>query len=284
MPLSDGEIDRIAERLARRAAEGLDTAELLLERIERFRESAISCKADLTSHPMGQRLHQWLECMRRELRGPRTGERLPETRRGARPTRDDVDVVVWEERDRLHIGIQDRQTGEYVADWWDDEARQMFVDGFFRRGRKLKESVLDYGEQIGVLAPSLLPRTQQADAKGGFAVEWRDPGRLWRHWATLWTREAADAEAAECQRLLAFVKSEGAEVRVRPLEPGGERLPQTDGPVHSPALIGPTKRRELPEELEFFADSEEQILASTEPYRQEMDWAFREAIERARSG
>jgi len=52
----------------------------------------------------------------------------------------------------------------------------------------------------------------------------------------------------------------------------------------SPRLIGPIERRELPEELEFFADSREQILASTDPHRQEMDRAFREAIERVRTG
>lgn len=67
-------------------------------------------------------------------------------------TRDDVRVEVWEERDRLHIGIQDEETGEYIVSWWDDEAQQMFVDGFFQRGRGLKESVLVYAEEQGLLA------------------------------------------------------------------------------------------------------------------------------------
>ena len=66
-------------------------------------------------------------------------------------TRDDVRVEVWEERDRLHIGIQDEETEEYVVSWWDDEARQMFEDGFFKRGPGLKESVLDYAETVGLL-------------------------------------------------------------------------------------------------------------------------------------
>ena len=69
-----------------------------------------------------------------------------------RPTRDDVRVEVWEERDRLHIGIQDKETDKYYFDWWDDEARIMFVHGFFKRGPKLGESVLDYAEEIGILA------------------------------------------------------------------------------------------------------------------------------------
>ena len=61
-------------------------------------------------------------------------------------------VEVWEERDRLHIGIQDRIHGNYYANWWDDEARQMFEDGFFKPGKQLEESVLDYAEDVGILA------------------------------------------------------------------------------------------------------------------------------------
>ncbi|MDP2954639.1 MAG: hypothetical protein Q8O76_15155, partial [Chloroflexota bacterium] len=55
-------------------------------------------------------------------------------------------------------------------------------------------------------------------------------------------------------------------------------------PVLVPAVIGPRERRQAPEELEFFADSAEQLLASTNPYRAQMDTAFREAIERIRAG
>ncbi len=78
---------------------------------------------------------------------------LPTTRSGhGRLTRDDVRIEVWEERDRLHIGIQDKETGDYIVSWWDDEAREMFEDGFFKRGRGLKESVLTYAEEVGLLA------------------------------------------------------------------------------------------------------------------------------------
>ena len=72
-------------------------------------------------------------------------------------TRDDVRVEVWEERDRLHIGIQDKETGEYVVSWWDDEAREMFEQGFFKRGRELRESVLRYAEEMGMLATESTP-------------------------------------------------------------------------------------------------------------------------------
>ena len=68
------------------------------------------------------------------------------------PSRDDVRVELWEERDRLHIGIQDKETGDYYQSWWDDDARQMFEDGFFKSGPELEESVLAYAEEMGILA------------------------------------------------------------------------------------------------------------------------------------
>lgn len=58
-------------------------------------------------------------------------------------------VEVWEERDRLHISVQD-ETGYTYADWWDDDARQMFDDGFFDR-RRLEASVVEYAEEMGML-------------------------------------------------------------------------------------------------------------------------------------
>ena len=66
-------------------------------------------------------------------------------------SRDDVRVEVWEERDRLHIGIQNKETGDYLVSWWDDEAREMFENGFFKREPHLKESVLSYAEEMGIL-------------------------------------------------------------------------------------------------------------------------------------
>jgi len=67
------------------------------------------------------------------------------------PSRDDVRVEVWEERDRLHIGIQSKETGDYLISWWDDDAREMFEQGFFKSGPGLEESVLEYAEDMGIL-------------------------------------------------------------------------------------------------------------------------------------
>ena len=89
---------------------------------------------------------------------------VPKSRRHSletKPTRDDVSVNSWQERDRLGIWITDNRTGKTIAEWWDDGARQMFEDGFFKPatftragelgGPEFIDSVLDYAESIGLL-------------------------------------------------------------------------------------------------------------------------------------
>lgn len=76
-----------------------------------------------------------------------------------RRTRDECKVTVWEERDRLHVAIVDRETEQHtLAEWWDDEAREMFTDGFFdldfgfgtiKFGPKFRASVLGYAVEMG---------------------------------------------------------------------------------------------------------------------------------------
>ena len=89
----------------------------------------------------------------RAMRAIKGGGGLPEgSNPSGKPTRDDVRVEVWEERDRLHIGIQDKETGDYYVSWWDDDARQMFEDGFFKPAPHLEGSVLEYAEEMGILA------------------------------------------------------------------------------------------------------------------------------------
>ena len=59
-----------------------------------------------------------------------------------------TNLQVWEERDRLHVGLETK-SGKTIADWWDDDARQMFSDGFFS-ARNLHQSVVDYANQMGI--------------------------------------------------------------------------------------------------------------------------------------
>ncbi len=105
-------------------------------------------EGELFQHPLVEKIN---EMWKKTGPGPRTILK-PVISSKAKPTRDKVRVEVWEERDRLHIGIQDKDTGEYYASWWDDEARQMFEDGFFKPGRELEESVLEYAEDMGILS------------------------------------------------------------------------------------------------------------------------------------
>ncbi len=90
--------------------------------------------------------------MRRELRGIAKDTRSYSDRLSA----GDIKVDVWEERDRLSIRVVDEKTGCDVAQWWDDDARQMIEDGFFKPsdpggpGRnRLEESVVEYLDSLG---------------------------------------------------------------------------------------------------------------------------------------
>lgn len=72
-------------------------------------------------------------------------------------------LEVWQERDRLHIGLERVQDDATVADWWDEDAAQMFEDGFFKHSgifgkldqndRVLFQSVIDYAKSVGLIAP-----------------------------------------------------------------------------------------------------------------------------------
>lgn len=80
-----------------------------------------------------------------------------------KPTRRDVHVDVWEERDRLSIVVAYKDdhplfAKKSVAEWRDEDARSMFEDGFFKpwgpmKGKDLNfiDSVLSYCEDMKFL-------------------------------------------------------------------------------------------------------------------------------------
>lgn len=39
-------------------------------------------------------------------------------------------ITVWQERDRLHIALEDMDTDKTLIEWWDEDAQQMIEDGF----------------------------------------------------------------------------------------------------------------------------------------------------------
>jgi len=95
---------------------------------------------------------QWSARRRRCKVGTRAQAVLHPMRNPRFATRpENAEVQVWEERDRLHIEIRNRRTGKTIMEWWDDDARQMFEDGFFD-SRRLKRSVIEYAQYVGLLA------------------------------------------------------------------------------------------------------------------------------------
>jgi hypothetical protein len=60
-------------------------------------------------------------------------------------------VDIWTERDRLGIWVTDKLKDKVVFEVWDDDARQLFDDGFFRPGDGLKGSVLEYLKKTKVI-------------------------------------------------------------------------------------------------------------------------------------
>jgi hypothetical protein len=82
--------------------------------------------------------------------------------RTEKPTRYDVRVDAHSERDRIGIYVTDERTDKTIAEWWDDDAREMFEAGFFKSGvphlswekptPEFANSVLDYLEEMGQLA------------------------------------------------------------------------------------------------------------------------------------
>lgn len=73
-----------------------------------------------------------------------------------------IHVETWEERDRLHIALYKGDT--LVAQWWDDDAREMFEDGFFKSGKRLEQSVIEYAHEVGLLKKKEVPSSKAHDA------------------------------------------------------------------------------------------------------------------------
>lgn len=79
---------------------------------------------------------------------------------------DATELEHWEERDRMHVELRWRDTGETIVEWWDDDARQAVEDGFLDP-RDLHGSAIEYAVSVGALAESKRARrTARGVAKG----------------------------------------------------------------------------------------------------------------------
>jgi hypothetical protein len=65
----------------------------------------------------------------------------------------EVEVKTWFERDRSHVSVDEADTDETIAEWWDEDVQQMYEDGFFKGGgRELERSVVTYLDEVGAHA------------------------------------------------------------------------------------------------------------------------------------
>ena len=64
--------------------------------------------------------------------------------------RGEVDVDVWQERDRMMVRVTDPATRRELACWWDDEARGL-VDAGFLDPRDWRGSAERYLRHLGLI-------------------------------------------------------------------------------------------------------------------------------------
>src|SRR5262249_30520760 len=68
---------------------------------------------------------------------------------------DDTELETWFERDRAHVALVDKHSGETIVEWWDDDVQQAIDDGFLPHrwsDTKAHEAAFDYAKQVGVIA------------------------------------------------------------------------------------------------------------------------------------
>lgn len=223
---------------------------------------------------------------------------LPQTKKH-KPTRHDVEIGTWAERDRIGIWITDKRTGKSIAEWWDEDAEEMFEQGFFKRGdirhqtiigEDFEESVLDYAESAGLLVGSrkYLPQT----ARSGYY--WtginKDTGEI----AESFTPYTSSGRALKGGKAFASRSWKGDRALVEVWDrPNRYSEHLKIEPVASELLGGrktavipdePSPRRRTAGELEFLPDSLEFLAYTIDDigYRDKIDTAFQQAIARAK--
>jgi uncharacterized membrane protein (UPF0127 family) len=229
---------------------------------------------------------------------PRGERTLPQTKKD-KPTRDDIDIGSWAERDRLGIWITDKYTNKTVAEWWDEDAQEMFEQGFFKpgdirhqtiTGRAFEESVLDYAESVGILAGSgkYLPQTVR-DAYYWTGIN-KDTGEIAESLAPY----TSSGRALRGGKAFASRHWRGdiilIEVWTRPYRYSAKlKISAVDTETiagSKSAAVIPTKLRPMhhvsKDGLDFLADSPEFLAYTIDDigYREKLDSAFQKAITR----
>ncbi|MDD4987239.1 MAG: DUF192 domain-containing protein [Dehalococcoidales bacterium] len=247
-------------------------------------------------------------------------QRLPSTAK--KPTRHDVTVEAWQERDRLGIWLTDNRTGKTIAEWWDEDAREMFEQGFFKPGvpqrttekpsRAFVDSVLDYAESVGLLAGGknvaqtgtcyadawrfLIKEEEGTLIHGTVFSGGRRMGHAWVETATGWIWEPQtgryftllgfrDAFAPDKESRYTAEQAAIMAARAKHLGPWTKEERQRYLKEKYPAIIPEgTRSLKSKDKLEFLPDSPEYLAYTIDDigYRDRIDSAFLGAIARAR--
>ena len=223
---------------------------------------------------------------------------LPATKK--RKPRSDVKVGSWVERDRIGIWITDKRTDKTIAEWWDEDAQEMFEQGWFKpgdirhqtiTGRAFEESVLDYAESVGLLAGSKYLAQTVRDGYYWTAVN-KDTGEITESTVpytssgrALRGGKAFASRHWKGEALIEVWKQPHRYSENIKIEPVAS---ETLSLIRQKAIAGiptePRPRRAKPDELEFLPDSPEFLAYTIEDigYRDKIDSAFLKAIARAK--
>jgi hypothetical protein len=63
---------------------------------------------------------------------------------------EDTELEKWFERNRSHVALRDKKTGETIIEWWDDDFAAAVEYGFLDP-RRLHRSAYDYAKHMGVI-------------------------------------------------------------------------------------------------------------------------------------
>jgi hypothetical protein len=61
----------------------------------------------------------------------------------------DTELDTWFERDRSHVNLKRKDTGETIIEWWDDAVGEAVEDGFLN-ARDYHGSAFEYAESMGL--------------------------------------------------------------------------------------------------------------------------------------